>query len=197
MQILLASNNAKKRKELERILQGLQLAVATPKDLGLDLVPEEDGATFAANARIKALAFAALTDLPVLADDSGLVVDALKGEPGVHSARYAGLPSNDAANRKKLLLELRGIPSAQRRAHFVCALALVHRGKIVAEVEGRCIGRILEGEQGEGGFGYDPLFLHEPSGKTFAELDPDTKDRISHRGTALRLLAPVLKELWN
>lgn len=195
MQILLASNNAKKRKELERILGALELAVVTPRDLAIELEPEENGATFQDNARIKALAFAKHTQLPVLADDSGLCVDALGGRPGVLSARFSGPEATDASNRAKLLAELRGVPRAARTAHFWCALALVVDGRVTAEVSGRCDGLLLESEHGDGGFGYDPLFLHEPSGRTFAELDADTKDSISHRGVALRQLAPHLLEL--
>lgn len=195
MQILLASNNAKKRKELERILGALDLSVATPRDLAIELEPEENGATFLENARIKALAFSNRTPLPVLADDSGLCVDALGGRPGVLSARFSGPNATDALNRAALLAELRDVPSPERTAHFVCALVLVVDGRVAAEVSGRCEGRILDSEHGEGGFGYDPLFLHEPSGRTFAELDADTKDSISHRGVALRQLAPHLLEL--
>jgi len=195
MQILLASNNAKKRKELERILGALELAVVTPRDLAIELEPEENGATFQDNARIKALAFAEHTQLPVLADDSGLCVDALGGRPGVHSARFSGPGATDESNRAKLLADLKGVSLAARTAHFWCALVLVVDGRVAAEVSGRCDGLILESEHGAGGFGYDPLFLHEPSGRTFAELDADTKDSISHRGVALRQLAPHLLEL--
>lgn len=195
MKILLASNNAKKRKELERILGVLRLSVVTPRDLGLDLVPEENGATFAANAEIKARALANHTDLPVLADDSGLMVDALGGAPGVFSARFAGVDATDADNRRKLLAELQSIPVDQRTARFVCSLALIHRGELLAAVEDRCEGRILAAEHGTGGFGYDPLFLHVPSGKTFAELADAEKDAVSHRGRALRQLKPHLEKL--
>jgi XTP/dITP diphosphohydrolase len=195
MKIFLASNNAKKRKELERILAALSLVVATPRDLGIDLEPDECGDTFAANAKIKALAFASHTDLPILADDSGLEVDALDGAPGVRSARYSGDAATDESNRAKLLRELAAVPAERRTARFVCALALCRGGEIVAEVEGRCEGRILTGARGDGGFGYDPLFLHEPSGRTFAELDAAVKDTVSHRGVALRRLAPHLQVL--
>lgn len=195
MKILLASNNAKKRKELERILDALRLSVVTPRDLGLDLVPDENGATFAENAEIKARAFAKLSDLPVLADDSGLMVDALGGAPGVYSARFAGEHATDADNRKKLLEELKTTPESQRTARFVCSLALIHRGESLAAVEDYCEGRILSAEHGTGGFGYDPLFLYEPSGKTFAELADAEKDAVSHRGRALRQLKPHLEKL--
>lgn len=197
MKILLASNNAKKRKELERILVALELQVTTPRELGIELEPEENGATFVENARIKALAFAARTHLPVLADDSGLCVDALDGRPGVRSARFSGEGATDASNRARLLEELRGVPESRRTAHFSCALCLVVGDRIVAEVEGRCEGRILDRERGEDGFGYDPLFLHEPSGQTFAELDAARKDSISHRGVALSKLAPFLSSLME
>lgn len=195
MKILLASNNAKKRKELERILAASHLFVVTPRDLGLDLVPEENGRTFAENALIKARAFSEATDLPVLADDSGLIVDALDGAPGVHSARFAGPNASDADNRAKLLTALSGVPVARRTARFICSLALVRRGELLASVEDTCEGRILETERGTGGFGYDPLFLHEASGQTFADLADDKKDAVSHRGRALRRLETHLEKL--
>lgn len=184
MKILLASNNAKKRGELTRILEGTA-QVCTPADLGLALEPVEDGDTFAENARKKALAFSALTDLPVLADDSGLCVRALGGAPGVHSARYSGDSATDADNRVKLLHALADVPTASRGAWFACALCLARDGRVLFEAEGRCEGRILEEERGGGGFGYDPLFFHEPTGGTFAELDASRKDQFSHRGVAL------------
>jgi XTP/dITP diphosphohydrolase len=200
MKILLASNNAKKRRELERVLgkaEGLavQVQVFVPSDVGLAIDPDETGTTFAANARIKALAFAAASDLLVLADDSGLCVDALDGAPGVRSARYAGPAATDADNRAKLLAALAGVPPERRTAAFRCALCLVRGDEVLAEVEGRCEGRILDVERGEGGFGYDPLFVPAGGDATFAELDDSTKDRVSHRGIALRALIPHLRPI--
>ncbi len=195
MKLLLASNNAKKRAELQRILGQDGVDVVVPADLGLALEPVEDGATFAENARKKAFAFARVTDLPVLADDSGLAVDALDGAPGVHSARFAGTPTDDAKNRRLLLARLDGVPDARRTARFVCALALVQGETLLAEATGTCEGRILASERGHGGFGYDPLFLDPGSGKTFAELDAASKDTLSHRGRALAALAARLHHL--
>ncbi|MBL8765966.1 MAG: RdgB/HAM1 family non-canonical purine NTP pyrophosphatase [Planctomycetes bacterium] len=195
MKLLLASNNAKKRAELVRILGGHGIEVVVPADLGLALDPVEDGATFAENARKKALAFAAATPLPVLADDSGLAVDALDGAPGVRSARFAGEPSDDARNRRLLLERLADVPDAKRSARFVCALALAQEGKVLAEASGACEGRILSAERGHGGFGYDPLFLDPGSGLTFAELDSSRKDALSHRGRALTHLVESLRRL--
>lgn len=192
MRLLLASNNAKKRHELERLLAGSRLEVVTPAEAGLDLEPVEDGATFTANARIKALAFAAAFDGPVLADDSGLVVDALDGRPGVHSARFAGADADDAANRTRLLRELEGVPTETRTARFVCHVALARGDEILAEETGTCEGRVLEAERGAGGFGYDPLFLDVATGRSFAELAAAEKDALSHRGRALTALTPRL-----
>lgn len=194
MRVLLASNNAKKRAEIERIL-GSSVTAVVPADLGLTLEPEETGATFEQNSALKALAFAAATDLPVLADDSGLEVDALGGQPGVHSARFAGAGASDAANRGRLLAELAGVPAERRTARFTCVLTLARRGEVLAQVRGECAGRILARERGTSGFGYDPLFLHEPSGLTFAELAAAEKDAISHRGVALRRLAAALNSI--
>jgi len=195
MKLLLASNNAKKRRELERILEGTGLEVLTPGDTGIELDPDECGSTFAENARIKALEFAEVFDGPVLADDSGLSVDALDGRPGVHSARYAGEGADDEANRRRLLEELADTPTARRTARFECHVVLARGAEVLAEAHGACEGSIIESERGDGGFGYDPLFLHGPNGLTFAELPADRKDGISHRGRALRELSPELRAL--
>ncbi|MBI4880521.1 MAG: RdgB/HAM1 family non-canonical purine NTP pyrophosphatase [Planctomycetes bacterium] len=195
MRILLASNNSKKRHELERILAGRGVEIVTPQALGIDLEPPETGATFEENCLIKARAFARLFAGPVLADDSGLEVDALGGAPGVRSARYAGPAASDAENRARLLAELAGVPDERRAARFVCCLALVKGGEVLARARGACAGRIIAAERGADGFGYDPIFLHEPSGRTFAELDPAEKDRVSHRGAALRELARRLDRI--
>ncbi|HED65368.1 MAG TPA: RdgB/HAM1 family non-canonical purine NTP pyrophosphatase [Planctomycetes bacterium] len=199
MKLLLASNNPKKRAELEAILARYGISgieVVTPAELGgIDDV-EEDGETFLANAEKKALASAAATGLHALADDSGLAVDALDGAPGVRSARFAGEPSDDSANNAKLLRLLDGVAEGERGAAFHCALVLASPGPppaVLTTAVGTVRGRILEASRGESGFGYDPLFLFtEPgqpgTGKAFAELDPVEKAAISHRGRALEQL---------
>ena len=201
MRLILASGNAKKRAELERLLEPLDVEVVGPAEIGG--LPEviEDRPTFEGNAEKKAVSAALATNSWALADDSGLVVDALDGAPGVRSARYAGEPSDDARNNAKLLEALSGLPPERRKAHFVCVLALARPdGSVAAAFRGETHGRILEEARGEGGFGYDPLFLFdEPdraeSGQTFAELGSEAKGRISHRGRALVSLAAALPEL--
>lgn len=193
--IVLASRNPKKGKELARIAAAAGLDV---RFLSLDLFPEvptapEDEATFAGNARAKALWYARATDQICLADDSGLEVDALGGAPGVHSARYAGAAASDAANRAKLLQELRDVPFARRTARFRCALALADADQVVFEADGTTEGVILAEERGADGFGYDPLFRSTDLGRTFAEVDSAEKDRVSHRGRALALLIDFLR----
>ena len=200
VRLLVASRNAKKLAELRRVLEAEGIVGIDP--VGLDEVPEfpeepEDGATFAENALIKARSGAAATGLPCLADDSGLAVDALNGMPGVLSARWAGRHGDDAANNALLLAQLSDVPDERRGAGFVSACALVGPGVPGGEVvqEGRWPGVVLREPRGEGGFGYDPLFLPEGSGRSAAELSPQQKDAASHRGRALRALAPALREL--
>lgn len=201
MQLLLASNNAKKRAELEALLAPAGLTVVTPRDVGGVEDVDEDQPTFAGNAAKKATAAARSTGLWTLADDSGLEVDALDGAPGVHSARYAGTHGDDAANNAKLLAALDGLPEEQRGARFVCALALASPdGKVVGEFAGQTRGRILESPRGEGGFGYDPLFLftedgYAVSGTCFAELTGAQKASVSHRGRALQAFCARIEEL--
>jgi len=158
---------------------------------------EETGATFEANAALKAVAIAKITHDWVLADDSGLEVDALDGAPGVYSARYAGEHATDADNRAKLLAELEqiGARGKERTARFRCALVLAREGQVVSTVDGRVEGVIINQEKGTGGFGYDPLFVPEGFCETFAQLPPETKHRISHRGRALQELRPRLARL--
>ena len=201
MQLLLASSNKKKLRELEALLGPLGVELRTPADLdGLPEV-EEDRPDFAGNAAKKASSAARATGLWSLADDSGLEVDHLDGAPGVNSARYAGAHGDDAANNARLLRELAGVASEERGARFVCALALAQPdGTLAAEIQGSCRGRILEAPRGNGDFGYDPLFLFveegfEATGKGFAELEPEAKSAVSHRGRALRALASQLTEL--
>jgi len=192
-ELVLASRNRKKLAELEAILGDCAVRVR-PVDAcpGVPEV-EETGATFAENATLKAETVSAATGAPALADDSGLCVDALDGAPGVWSARFAGEEADDAANNRLLLERLRDVPPEERTAHYVCSIALAVPGQPTAVVEDRCEGRILDAPRGDGGFGYDPLFLSTDLGQTFAEADPDAKHRVSHRGRALARLAARLR----
>ena len=195
--IFLASRNAKKLAEMERILAEHLPGVRV---LGLDDVssydePVEDEPTFEGNALLKARAGVAATGLPSVGDDSGLCVDALNGMPGVLSARWAGRAKDDARNNALLLEQLEDVPDERRTAHFTCAVALVWPDGREQVVHGRMDGRIIRETRGAGGFGYDVVFVadeHDDSGLTTAELDPAEKDRISHRGRALRELAPLV-----
>jgi XTP/dITP diphosphohydrolase len=201
--VFLASRNAKKIAEMQRILEPLLPGVRV---LGLDDVaaydePVEDAPDFAGNALLKARAGVAATGLPTLADDSGLCVDALNGMPGVLSARWGGPPgadkqSADARNNELLLAQLSDVPDERRRAHFVCAVALCLPDGTEHVVEGRMDGRIIRETRGSGGFGYDVLFVADGHQVTSAELSQEDKDAISHRGRALREIAPqVVKAL--
>ncbi len=192
--IVLASNNAKKVKELQSLLAPLGITIVTQGELGVPEA-EEPHCTFVENALAKARHAAQLTGLPALADDSGLCVEALGGAPGVYSARYAGEPKSDARNNEKLLTELASFPEpAQRRAHFVCVLVLVRSADdpqpLIAE--GECPGEILTAPRGEGGFGYDPLFWLPEFGQAMAELSAEQKNKISHRGQAIARLVERL-----
>ena len=194
--LVVGSRNRKKREEIVEILG----------DLGLDLrdltsypdAPEvvEDGATFADNARKKAVELARHLGQWVLGEDSGLVVPALNGRPGVYSARYAGKQGDDEANNDRLLAELAPFPDDRRAAYYVCTAALADpQGEVHAVVEGRCNGIIIRERRGKGGFGYDPLFLIPEYHRTFGELSPRVKHALSHRARALAQLRPVLRKL--
>jgi XTP/dITP diphosphohydrolase len=195
LKLLLASNNAKKLAELQRILGALAITFLLPEDAGGIPDVVEDAPSFAGNAAKKAGSAARATGLWALADDSGLLVDALDGAPGVLSARFAGAHGDDAANNALLLERLAGVPPERRGAKFVCALALARPdGSLALQVQGTARGRILEQPRGTRDFGYDPLFLFsEPgfaqSGRGFAELEPQEKAEVSHRGRALREFA--------
>ena len=201
MKLLLASNNPKKLAELELVLAPLELALVLPREIGGLPEVQEDQPSFAGNAAKKALSAARHSGMWALADDSGLVVEVLGGEPGVHSARYAGAHGDDAANNARLLERLRGIPPERRDARFLCALALARPdGSLALQVQGSARGRILEAPRGTHDFGYDPLFLFtEPGlrqyGRGFAEMEPAEKAEVSHRGRALRELARRLPEV--
>jgi XTP/dITP diphosphohydrolase len=188
--VLVATNNAGKLEEFRRLLEPAEVDLTSPADLGLDIEVEEDGLTFLANAQKKAREYAGASGLPAMADDSGLVVRALGGRPGVETARYGG-PGLDAAGRyRRLLEELEG--ESDRRAEFVCVLALARPGGPATKVfMGRCEGRIGRHPVGTGGFGYDPVFVL-PDGRTMAELADGEKDLLSHRG---RAVAEMLSQL--
>jgi len=191
--LLIATKNPGKAREFREML-GSDWTVLTALDLpGLpDVV--EDGTTFEANAVKKALACVTPQADWILADDSGLEVDALHGAPGVFSARFAGTPSNDASNNALLLEKLDGVAGADRGAQFRCVLALVREGRLDRTFHGICRGRILQKPAGQGGFGYDPLFLPDGYLRTFAELDSEVKHRISHRGQAMQMLIAYLQQ---
>ena len=193
MRVLLASRNAKKLAELRRILEPVLPGIEV---VGLDAVPAYDevpetGATFEANALLKAREGFARTGLPTVADDSGITVDALNGMPGVLSARWAGRHGDDEANTQLVLAQLADVPDERLAAAFECAVAYVHpRGEIVTH--GRMPGRLVRAARGSNGFGYDPIFVPDGHDRTSAELDSAAKDAISHRGRALRELAAKL-----
>jgi len=194
--IVMASSNPGKLRELSRLLDGLGVVIVPQSDFGVEDA-EENGTTFRENSYIKARHAAAATGLPAIADDSGLVVDALEGRPGVYSARYAGPDATDRDNVARLLAEMASIPDDSRGAAFHCVATFVVPGDeepLVAEGVWR--GSILRAPRGEGGFGYDPVFLDPDSGKTGAELDSDAKNARSHRGQALRHLVERLKQRY-
>jgi len=191
--LVVASGNRGKLAEFEHLLADSGFEVVTQGSLGVVDI-EETGTTFVENALLKARHAARITRLPALADDSGLCVGQLDGAPGLYSARYAGAHGDAAANRAKLLHALEGVPAERRGAFFICVLVLLRHADDPAPLiaEGRWHGRVLEAERGDGGFGYDPLFL--PDGQTLsaAELDPALKNRLSHRGQALARLRDQL-----
>ncbi len=193
--VVIASNNAHKAREIAEALDFPGWEFRTLRDLGIASDPAEDAETFAGNARIKALAAReASGERAVLADDSGLEVDALDGAPGVRSARYAGEPCDDAANNAKLLAELADVPDARRSARFVCALAFIDEDGTETTARGTVEGRIAREGRGSHGFGYDPLFLPDAfsGSRTLAEALPEEKNAVSHRGNALRELRAKL-----
>jgi XTP/dITP diphosphohydrolase len=193
MELVVATRNQGKLREIRALLEGSGIVV-----FGLDAFPdlpevEEDGATFEANARKKAATVARLTGRLTLADDSGLEVAALGGRPGVHSARFAGDSARDADNNAKLLQTLAAIPPEKRQGAFCCVMALCDSDGECRVFFGKVEGIVLESPRGEGGFGYDPLFLVREYGRTMAELPMEIKNRISHRGQALRQALEVLR----
>ena len=186
-ELVIASSNEGKVAEFRAALAGLPVTLFSARDLGLHNFPPEDAPSYAGNAAVKAAFAAARTGLPSLGDDSGLEVTALRGAPGLYSARYGGR-SSSAERVAYLLQELRNVPQEERGARFVCALVLATPQGKVYEFQGECAGRILLKPQGESGFGYDPVFYSLDLNKTFAEADAAEKERVGHRGRAVEKL---------
>lgn len=199
--LIIASNNSGKIKEIKRILRDIDIDILSLKDIGLNIDVEEDGLTFEENAKKKSteiykeLIKKGESDFIIMSDDSGLEVEYLNGEPGVFSARYAGEHGNDKKNNEKLLLNLEGVDYKNRKARFVCQLAIINDKNEYRGIKGTVEGYILENEKGNGGFGYDPLFFYEPLNKSFAELTIEEKNKISHRGNALQKARKIIEEL--
>ena len=188
---VLATHNPGKLKEMAQILEKFHVEVVMPSDLGIDVDVEETGTTFAENAMLKAKAICAASGLPAIADDSGLCVEALNGAPGVYSARYGGEGLDDIGRYRLLLNNLRGAHT--RAAHFACAVACAFPNGDELTAEGRCDGAIAFAPMGEGGFGYDPVFLVPEMRKTFAQMTAEEKSGISHRGRAMEKFVAKLE----
>lgn len=191
MKFVLATHNPNKIREMGAILSRFGVEVVSPRELGITVDVEETGTTFGENAMLKAKAICQLAKLPAIADDSGLCVDALNGAPGVYSARYGGEGLDDRGRYMLLLSSLRGAPT--RAAHFACAVACAFPNGDTLTAEGRCDGSIAYAPLGEGGFGYDPVFLLPGTGKTFGQLTQEEKSAVSHRGRALREFSEKLE----
>jgi XTP/dITP diphosphohydrolase len=189
----LATHNRGKRKEWQALLDGLSLEILLPDDVGLRQDVEETGATYTENALLKARTLAAVSELPTLADDSGLEVDALDGAPGIRSARYK--LGSDEVRYRALLQALEGVPPAERGARFRCVAALVLPDGRRVTTEGVCEGVIALASQGEGGFGYDPVFYLPELGKTMAQLSSEEKNRLSHRARAAQAMRPIIQNI--
>ena len=197
MRILIATHNKHKLSEMARILEPMGYEVVTDTDLGFTLTEaEENGSTFLENARIKAESGCKESGLPCIADDSGLCVDALGGEPGVFSARYSGEHGDDKGNNEKLLFNLKDVPDENRTARFVCAICVSFPDGSEITAEGACEGKIGYEYRGNNGFGYDPLFYYAPFDKTYAEMTPEEKNQISHRANAMAKFIAVFKEIF-
>ena len=193
MRLLLATHNRGKRKEWRALLDGLSLEILLPDDMGLRQDVEETGVTYTENALLKARTLAAVSELPTLADDSGLEVDALDGAPGIRSARYK--LGSDTVRYRALLRALEGVPPSVRGARFRCVAALVLPDGRYFTAEGVCEGVIALASQGEGGFGYDPVFYLPELGKTMAQLSSEEKNRLSHRARAAQAMRPIIQNI--
>lgn len=195
MDLFVATRNPGKLRELHRLLAGLPIRALSLADAGITTDVAETGRTFQENAVLKARTYAALSGLTTLADDSGLEVDALGGAPGVESARWAGPQATDLDRIRLLLERLRGVPPEQRGARFRCVVAIATPGGEVYTTEGAISGQIIDQPRGSHGFGYDPVFFIPERGRTMAELEPEEKNRISHRARALQAARPILARL--
>lgn len=193
--LLIATNNKGKVAEIKALLAGLGLELLTPADLGIRLEVVEDGETYAENATKKALAFAQASGRVAIGDDSGLEVDALDGQPGLHSHRFSPLPNASDADRRKYLLEKLGDKPRPWTARFRATVAVATPAGEVRLAAGHCEGEIIPEERGTGGFGYDPIFLIPELGRTMAELDMEEKNRLSHRARAVQNAVPILKDV--
>lgn len=194
-EVIIATKNPGKAKEFEHIFSSRGIKVRTLLDFPEIPDVDETGSTFEENAILKAEAVAQALGKMVIGDDSGLIVDALEGRPGIYSARYAGEPKNDENNTDKVLSELKGLPEEKRSARFYCALAVAIPGQETRTVSGTCEGRILEERRGSNGFGYDPVFFVPEKELAMAELSSDEKNKISHRANALKKLDVVLDSI--
>lgn len=195
MKVVLASKNKHKLIEISKITEKFDIELVMESDLGVDIDVEETGTTFEENSFLKANAVMQATGLPALADDSGIAVDALNGEPGVYSARYGFDESLDDWGRLQLLLKnMENVPDGQRQAQFVCVITLVMPDGQTIQARGEVHGELLRAPAGEGGFGYDPIFYYPPYGKTLAEVTPEEKNQVSHRAKALQAFYQKLKE---
>jgi XTP/dITP diphosphohydrolase len=193
--LLIATGNQGKVKEIQVLLEGLDVELVTPKDIGLEIEVHEDGQTYAENAGKKALAYSKASELLSLADDSGLEVDALDGAPGLYSARYLPLPgATDADRRAYMLKNLAGKPRPWT-AHFHAAIAIASPDGQVLFADGNCYGEIIPDERGNNGFGYDPIFFIPETKHTMAELSMDEKNRLSHRALAVKNALPILQKM--
>lgn len=193
--LLLASQNPGKLREMRLLLEGLPFRVVGPREIGIEDSPDETGTSFLENATIKALAYARRSGLLAVADDSGISVDALGGEPGLYSSRFGGEGASDLERNRLLLEKLAGVPRERRGARFNCAVAVARADDVLFQAEESVHGRIAEEMRGGNGFGYDPLFFYEPFGRTFGEVPRAEKDRVSHRGKAFARLRVFLASL--
>ena len=195
MKVVLASKNRHKLEEISKITEQFDMELVLQSDLGVDIGVEENGTTFEENSFIKAEAVMKATGLPALADDSGIAVDALNGEPGIYSARYGFDDSLDDWGRLCLLLKnTEHVPDGERQAKFVCVITMITPEGQTIQARGEIHGELTREARGENGFGYDPIFYYPPLGKTTAELSPQEKNEVSHRANALKVFYEKLKE---